>query len=200
MKVETGKKYSWADYLSWPEWERWELIKGEPFDMSPAPARTHQQILGELFRQIANYLVDKSCEVYMAPFDVKLSPEGDDEEPTVLQPDLIVNCDSEKWTRTGLKGCPALVLEILSPSTALRDRKVKFDLYSRSGVREYWIADPEGSVIEVYEQKEGETGSLRRKGAYGPGDKLGVGILPELMVDLDRVFPGQLELSGTDNH
>ena len=80
------ERYSYGDYLSWPEGERWELIDGVAYAMSPAPYRGHQEIVGELYRQFANYLLDKPCRVYTAPFDVKFNADEDDDAPTVLDP------------------------------------------------------------------------------------------------------------------
>ena len=83
-------RYSWSDYLAWPEGERYELVDGIAYAMSPAPRRRHQEISGEIFRQAANALRKKPCRVYDAPFDVKLSSDESDDAPTVVQPDITV--------------------------------------------------------------------------------------------------------------
>ncbi|MBI2267417.1 MAG: Uma2 family endonuclease, partial [Armatimonadetes bacterium] len=83
-----GHAYTYGDYLAWTGEERWELIKGIPYDMTPSPSMTHQLIVGELYRQFANYLLGKACKVFVPPFDVRL-PEGseaDEETTTVVQP------------------------------------------------------------------------------------------------------------------
>ena len=179
------ERYSWQDYLSWPEGERWELIDGVAWCMSPAPSRVHQQMLGELFRQFANFLTDVECEVFVAPFDVKLSSEAEDDTPTVVQPDMVVCCDREKLTDQGMSGAPDLVLEIVSPASGIRDRKDKFVVYERFGVCEYWIVDPDESVLEVYRH----TGKkLERFGAYGTEDRPAAAALPGFEADLKRVF------------
>ncbi|MBU1486738.1 Uma2 family endonuclease, partial [bacterium] len=77
------ERYTYGDYLSWPDDERWELIEGVAYDMSPAPSRWHQQIAGELFKQIAVFLTGKKCEAYFAPFDVRL-PEADEDDSEVM--------------------------------------------------------------------------------------------------------------------
>ena len=119
--------YTYADYLTWPEGERWELIEGVPYNMSPAPFRKHQGVVMELSRQIANFLNDKSCEVYSVPFDVRLLPDisqedatrvDDDDLTTVVQPDISIICDSEKLDERGCLGAPDVIIEVLSPSTA----------------------------------------------------------------------------------
>ena len=144
------ERYTWQDYLSWPEDERWELIQGVAYAMSPAPATGHQRIVVELSRQISNFLLDKPCEVLVAPFDLKLSSEEDDEEPTVVQPDLAVTCRRETVTEQGIIGAPDLCVEVTSPGSVAADRKRKFDLYEKHGVREYWIVESAGAVLEVY--------------------------------------------------
>ena len=145
-------RYTFADYLAWDEDDHIELIYGYPYMMSP-PLRIHQKVSGALFRQLANYLDGKKCEVYSAPFGVRLfEEEGDRPEDvnTVVEPDLVVVCDPGKLDDYGCKGAPDLVIEILSPSTRRHDRIVKLDLYQRAGVREYWIVDPAKELIMAY--------------------------------------------------
>lgn len=131
--------YTYRDLLSWPEDQRWELIDGVAYDMTPAPIRRHQEILGDLHLQIGNFLIGKPCRVYMAPFDVLIPKhdEGEEEIDTVVQPDIAVVCDRSKLTERGCKGAPDLVIEILSPSTAEKDTLTKLKLYERAGVKEY---------------------------------------------------------------
>ena len=149
---QTQPGFTYGDYRQWPEDERWELIAGEAYAMSPAPTRTHQMILGEIFRQIANFLEDKPCQVYIAPFDVLL-PEGneaDDAIETVVQPDLVVVCDASKLDEKGCRGAPDWVIEVLSPSTASKDHVRKKSLYERHGVREYWLVHPTDQLLTRY--------------------------------------------------
>ena len=106
--------FTYGDYLQWDDGERWELIDGVPYNMSPAPNRRHQEISGELHRQLATYLLDMPCNVYASPFDVRL-PESDEAEndiSTVLQPDISVICDSHKLDDAGCIGAPDLIVEI----------------------------------------------------------------------------------------
>ncbi len=140
VKERLGK-FTYRDYLHWPDDERWELIDGVAYNMSPAPNRIHQKISGELHRQIANYLIGKQCEVYAAPFDVRLPATGEknDEITTVVQPDITIVCDKSKLDKKGCKGSPDLVIEILSPYTAKKDMKEKHFLYEKFAVKEYWI-------------------------------------------------------------
>lgn len=126
------------------------------FDMSPSPSRNHQEISVELLRQFSNYLIDKTCKVYAAPFDVRL-PEGDENDTnieTVVQPDIAVICDKCKLDDKGCKGASDLIIEITSPSTARKDLKEKLFLYEKSGVKEYWIVHPTDKTVMVFKLGE----------------------------------------------
>ena len=182
------EKYSYADYRSWPENERWELIEGEAWAMSPAPGSTHQGIVVELGRQLANFLEDAECEVFVSPLDVKLSAEAEDDAPTVVQPDVIVCRNDEKITEEGINGAPDLVIEVVSPSSGVMDRKTKFGLYESRGVAEYWIVDPEEQVVEIYRRSGGTLQKFTREGAFSREDRPGVAALPGFEMDLSRVF------------
>ena len=150
-KIE--KKFTYRDYCRWPIDERWELVNGIAYNMAPAPSRLHQNILLKLARVFADFLDDKSCEINIAPFDVRLPDAvdaGDTETFTVVQPDLLVVCDLSKLDDRGCKGAPDLVIEILSPATAARDFKIKRDLYEKHCVQEYWLVHPTDKTIMIY--------------------------------------------------
>lgn len=188
LEAATKENYTYADYLSWPEEERWELIDGIPYNMTPAPSRVHQEISVELARQMANYLIGKTCRLYTAPFDVRL-PQGEEKEEeigTVVQPDLLVVCDESKLDERGCKGPPDLIVEILSPQTAAKDMKTKRDLYERVGVKEYWLVDPNNKTVLIY--MAGSDGRYGRPEAYAAGEQVQVGIFPDLILDLALVF------------
>jgi Uma2 family endonuclease len=189
------ERYTYQDYLSWPEGERYELIDGVAYAMSPAPTTGHQRILGELFRQVSNHLLNRTCEVLVAPFDLKLSAAGDDDEPTVVQPDMAVTCQPEIISDHGIVGAPEWCLEVISPGSVVADRKRKFELYQRYAVGEYWIVETSG-VVEVY-RLEG-AGQYQRTGAYGPGETISPRALPELTIDLSLVFRDQPTGSGAE--
>ena len=179
--------YTFADCLAWGEDERVEIINGEPVMMAP-PTRIHQKILMELSRQLANFLEGKKCEVYPAPFAVRLfEKDGDAPEDvdTVVEPDISVVCSQDKLDERGCKGAPDLVAEILSPSTQRHDRLVKLDLYQRAGVREYWIVDPDSSTVQVFLLKDGY---LRPHEVYSEKDIAKVNVLDGCFVELSKVF------------
>lgn len=182
-------RYTFADCLTWEESERIEIIGGEAFMMAP-PSRAHQEISGALFAQLYNFLEGKKCQVYAAPFAVRLF-ERDGETPedvdTMVEPDISVVCDGDKLDNHGCKGAPDLVIEILSPSTRRHDRLVKLDLYQRAGVREYWIVDPENKAVQVFLQDG--SGSLKIHEDYGREDVAKVNVLNGCFVELNRVLP-----------
>jgi len=138
--------FTYEDYCTWSDDERWELIDGKAFRME-VPNRDHQQISMNLAVEIGIYLKGKICEVYTAPFDVRLSVgKGAD---TVVQPDILIFCDREMLDDRGAKGAPDLVVEILSPSTRNKDCIVKLQKYEQYGVKEYWIINPLTKTTQV---------------------------------------------------
>jgi len=185
---EKEKRYTFADYLNWLEKERIELIDGKIYMMVP-PSRIHQEILGALFNQFYNSLKDKPCKVYCAPFGVRF-PAGnekkDDEIKTVVEPDIVVVCDENKLDDYGCEGAPDLIVEIVSPSTARKDKVEKFNLYEQFGVREYWIVEPESKIVSVFTlQKNKRYG---RPEIYTDEDIIDVSSFNDLKIDLKFVF------------
>ncbi|MFZ4428254.1 MAG: Uma2 family endonuclease [Saprospiraceae bacterium] len=179
--------YTYADYLLWRFQERVELIRGRLCRMSPAPGLRHQQISLELSRQLANHFLYQSCQVFAAPFDVRL-PVGrkKGQETTVVQPDLCVVCDPAKLDEQGCAGAPDLVVEILSPGNSAREMKDKYEVYEESGVREYWIVNPNEREVLVYILQESGRfivlDPVRAEGA------LQSHIFPGLKVEVGMVF------------
>ena len=147
--------YTYADYASWGEDARYELIDGIVYSMAPGASESHQHASGGLFAQFYAYLQDKPCKVFHPPFDVCLHAEGDDDK-TVVQPDLFVVCDKSKLDGKRCNGAPDLVIEILSPSSASRDNLLKFNMYMQAGVREYWIVDTHDKIVRVCILKNGK--------------------------------------------
>jgi Uma2 family endonuclease len=176
------KRYTFADYMTWTGKERYELINGDPVLMSPAPARLHQSIGGELFTQLNTFLKGKQCKAFYAPFDVRLNP--DDGDDTIVQPDISVVCDRSKLDDHGCVGAPDFIIEILSPSTDRHDRLVKFNLYLHAGVREYWIVDPVNRYVLAHILDNGRYIS----NVYGDTDQLPVHTLAGCVINLNDVF------------
>jgi Uma2 family endonuclease len=187
------RKYNYTDYLTWKnENQRWEIINGEVYDMSPAPSRKHQFLSWELSRQIGNFLLDKSCQAYHAPFDVRF-PEGiwdKNEIIDVVQPDLMVICDTSKLDDKGCQGAPDFIIEILSPGTAFKDFTIKHALYERNGVKEYWLVDPVNQMLTIY--LLGEDGKYGKPSVHPGAGKRKVAVLEPLEIDLDAIFSAQV--------
>ncbi|MGY0694987.1 Uma2 family endonuclease [Virgibacillus sp. FSP13] len=181
--------YTYADYLSWPEDVRAEIIDGTPY-LHAAPSRIHQKVQSELHRQIANFLVGKECEVYPAPFHVLLDLEDDNnneaDKGNVFEPDITIVCDRSRLDDIGCKGSPDMIVEITSPSTARIDKIKKFNKYEQAGVKEYWIIEPLEIIVSVYTLQE----NLRygRPDLYSDDDQVQVSIFDDLVIDLELVF------------
>ena len=141
-----AKSFTYKDYYSWGEDVRCELINGVPHMMS-APGVWHQQTAGKIHRQVDEFLDDKPCLAFIAPFDVRLSPQDDESDILVVQPDVLVVCDREKLSDgKACRGAPDFAVEVVSEGSLKKDFVVKKNLYEKAGVREYWVVDNE----EVY--------------------------------------------------
>ena len=187
MPLPQEKRYTLADALTWDESERIELIYGSPFMMAP-PVRAHQKISRELFGQLYNYLKGKKCEVYAAPFAVRLFEQNGDypeDVDTMVEPDITVVCDPGKLDDIGCKGAPDLVMEILSPTTQRHDRFTKFNLYQQAGVQEYWIVDPSSQSVQVF-VLDGKHYVAKDFGTAV--DKIKVNVFEDCAIDLSQVF------------
>jgi Uma2 family endonuclease len=190
-QLDLTRRYTYADYLTWQLNEWVELIRGKVRLMSPAPKRTHQRISVNLTRIVDQALRGKTCQVFHAPFDVRLSkatPDGDASIETVVQPDICVICDPRKLDERGCLGAPDWIIEILSPGNTARDTKEKFDLYEEASVREYWMVTPEQKNVVVYVAAEDGRYQLRGE-FYTPGP-IPVATLPELQLEWAEVFEG----------
>lgn len=186
-QLDFNKLYSYADYLRWRFEERVELIKGRIFRMSPAPSKYHQQISFNLSGIFYNSVYQEGCEVYAAPFDLRLgrTNENDAFITTVVQPDFFIFCGQNKTDNQGGIAAPELIVEILSPGTSKKDKTLKFDLYEENGVREYWIIDPIDKSALIY---VAENGKFIGKKPVTEGDILKSFIFPELEFNLSQIF------------
>jgi Uma2 family endonuclease len=146
-------KFTYVDYSMWPDDERWELIDGAAYNMSPAPTSRHQNTSSFLAGELYLFLKNRPCKVFSAPFDIYF-PEYPDQNfnsiDSIVQPDISVICDPDKIIEKGCLGAPDLIIEILSPATANKDMYEKFHLYEKQGVKEYWIVDPGNKYIRVF--------------------------------------------------
>jgi len=188
LKKLEDKHYTYEDYKNWPDKERWELIDGVAYAMSPSPSLQHQRIVGVLYRYIANYLSGKTCEVFVSPLDVFLPQHDQDENDidVVVQPDIVVVCDQKKQTTKGIKGAPDLIIEVVSPASGSRDKVEKLNLYERAGVKEYWIFDPDDSTLMVF--RLDSKSRYGRPDTYSRENTVKVGLFGSLEIDLSKVF------------
>ncbi len=187
-QLDPNGRYTYADYLTWQLDEYVELIQGKIYAMSPAPLRWHQDVTGNIYRLIGNYLEISPCKVYIAPFDVRFVKKhtlSDTDVTTVVQPDICVVCDKSKLDRRGCIGAPDLIVEILSPSTAKKDLDEKFHLYEEFGVREYWVVFPKENTVHTYAHNGT---ALEKVGVYEETGRIPIGILPGFEIDMEAIF------------
>ena len=183
MATKAQIKFTYEDYKSLPESEtkRYELLEGE-LVMVPSPSWFHQSISRAIFRYLDRFVEDHALGgVWYAPLDVVLSDDY------VVQPDILFISTARQSiiAKEEIRGAPDLVVEILSPSTAERDRTLKKKLYAKYGVQEYWLVDSEAQTVEVLTL--GERG-YERAGLYGKGETLESPLLPGLRIPLDEVL------------
>ncbi|GAB6051174.1 Uma2 family endonuclease [Hydrogenophilus islandicus] len=187
LALRQSQRYTYADYLTWPEDARYELIDGEVYAMAPAPNRRHQEVVLELARQIADALEGTPCRPYIAPFDVRLprANEADEAIDTVVQPDISVICGKERLDEHGCRGAPDWIIEVLSPATAAHDQIVKRAVYERAGVREYWLVHPTDRVVTIYLL---ENGAYGKPAVYELQGTTAAVTLPQVVIDWARVL------------
>ena len=184
LALKQEELYTYEDYLTWNGAERWELIDGYAYLMAAASPE-HQEISGNFYLALREYLKGKSCKAYQ-DIDVRLFPEKEAAREVVVRPDLSVICNQEQLNAKGCNGAPNLIIEILSPSNQRVDRYIKFKRYFQAGVREYWIVDPESKVVQV-NLLEGKRYMVM---ICEVADTLRCTVLPGLEIQLRDIFPG----------
>ena len=189
-QLDLSKTYSYADYLSWKFTDLVELVRGRIVRKMSGPVTAHQRCSMNLSRGIDTFLLGKTCQVFAAPFDVRLwrsTDNGDDQIRTVVQPDLCVICDPAKIDKRGCLGAPDWIIEIISPRTAVYDTKTKFDLYAENDVAEYWIVFPGEQSITTFVLRDGE---YQPTGVYEDPGLVPSHTLPELPLEWSDLFAG----------
>ena len=187
--LDLNKSYSYADYFSWKFEERVELIKGKIFKMIPAPDRFHQKLAGFVYRQLGNFLEDKPCEVYTAPFDVRIPRKSKEDMQiiTVMQPDVCVICDPAKLDKRGCIGAPDIVVEVLSPGNNAKELKNKYEAYEEAGVKEYWVVSPQNQWLQIHTLTNGK---FEPSPYFVTGDVVTSAVLPGFSLSMDDLFAG----------
>ncbi len=182
-----GKKVSYEEFMEIYEKSelRMEFINGEIIILG-SPSTFHQEISGNLHVILRGFLKGKKCKVFYAPFDVHFN-KIDFKEPDVMQPDLLIACDTEDTVneRGRYMGTPALVVEILSPSTRSRDMVDKLNTYMLSGVKEFWVIDPKKKDVLVYGFDKFQ---IEEFCSYKPGDILKSYHFEDLEVSINDIF------------
>lgn len=179
LAEDVKKRFTYAEYCTWDDDQRWELIDGIAYNMTPAPTTRHQRIVGNLHLSVSAFLSGKQCIPFLAPTDVVL------DEYNVVQPDLLVVCDRGKVTEANIKGAPDLIVEILSPATGRKDRREKKALYERFGVREYILLDPANETVERFGLVDKHYG---QPDVFGWDEALRLIVFPELELELWTIF------------
>lgn len=178
MPLPKESLYTIDNIYALPEGTRAELIDGQMYMMAP-PSRRHQDISFSLSRKIADYIDSKhgSCKVYPAPFAVFLN----DDDKNYVEPDISIICDHNKLNDNGCVGAPDWIIEVVSPGSRRMDYFTKLFKYRTSGVREYWIVDPEKNRILIYNFETEDTGD------YTFSDSIQAGIYPDLFIDFGQL-------------
>lgn len=147
MVLASERIYTIEDIYSLPEGQRAELIDGQIYMMAP-PNRIHQEIVGELFGIIRDYIKKNKgqCKTYIAPFAVFFN----EDDTNYVEPDISVICDKNKLNDKGCVGAPDWIIEVVSPGSQRMDYMIKLFKYRTAGVREYWIVDKQKNRITVY--------------------------------------------------
>ncbi len=179
--------YTYADYLTWSMDKMVELIKGRVYKMSPAPKKNHQSVSWRLSGVLYNYLNNKTCRAFTAPFDVRLPTKSthNADITTVVQPDISVICDLTKLDEAGCIGAPDLIVEILSKGNNKKELQNKYEVYEECGVKEYWIINPEEQNLMVYTLLDG---NYKPSKLFTTGDEITTNILPGLIINLEDIF------------
>ncbi|MBK5274431.1 MAG: Uma2 family endonuclease [Desulfuromonadales bacterium] len=181
-------RFSLNDYRDWPETERWQIINGQAYNMTAAPNIKHQKLTGNLYSTIREQLKGKPCTPFIAPTDVVF------DDYNIVQPDVLVVCNKSRIFEANIQGAPDLVIEVLSPSNPLMDKRLKLQLYERFGVPEYLLVDPQNDLVERYALVEGAYG---RAEIFAWNEELPLVALPGITLLLWEIFerdPAELNM------
>lgn len=188
LSLENDGLVTFAEYLKWPDDERWEIIDGVAYATSPAPNTEHQRISRRLSNLFFNQLNGKPCEPFAAPFDIRLFFEdsADDAVTNVVQPDIVVIRDPSRIDERGGVGSPDLAVEIISSSTASHDQIREKALCEKFGVRDDWVVHPIYRIVTVYELDA--DGKYGREQSYDENAVVETAAVPDIRIALKSVF------------
>lgn len=185
------QKITYEEYLALVESsdQRYELIDGDVYLLA-SPSFQHQVVVNEILWLFNNYFKKTSCQSLTSPLDIRLFGFATkfEEDPNVVQPDIVVVCDQEKVRGTKYEGVPTLIVEVLSPSTKGKDMAVKLQLYLKSGVSEYWLVDiEEKNVIQYAFTQDRDIDSVT---ACAEEDTIQSRIFAGLQLPVSAIFAG----------
>lgn len=179
------RRLTYADFRRFPnDGRRHELINGE-HAVTASPNKRHQRLSIRLIVSLGVFLeANPIAELFHAPFDCVFSFFD------VVEPDLLVvtNDQREILTKRNVRGAPALLIEILSPSSVARDKRTKRALYERVGVKEYWVIDPDTDCVSVSRRGANGKFSFPETLAAANADRLTTKLLPGFELQLARFF------------
>ncbi len=186
-QLDFDKLYTYDEYYTWQFADRVELIDGKVYHLFPGPNTKHQEVSANLTYNWYGFFRNKKCKVFAAPFDVRFPKKDGSKTNTVVQPDLCIICDLSKIENRGVNGAPDLIIEILSPNNPNRDKKVKYNLYEREGVKEYWLVHPTEEWLLIYCLND--DGKYVGSKTFTPEDKTVCSVLfPDFKLDLVALF------------
>lgn len=191
LTLDTTKRYTYADYLTWLDDTRRELLDGYVRILVSGESLTHAKTSRQISLFLMNYIEKNNgnCQFFYAPFDVRLPKNGekaDNKIHTVVQPDICVICDKSKIDKRGCLGAPDMVVEIMSPSTQKYDLNEKFNLYEASGVKEYWVVSPKEKAVNVFVLQE--NGKYDNGTVYEDEVEIPVKTLEGLSLSTEKIF------------
>ena len=187
--IRNDKRYTYADYCTWGDAERWEVIDGVAYAMSPSPSVDHQEIALGIAEQLRAALRGQKCRAFIAPLDVLLPQrnEADELVETTVQPDVFVVCDPAKIRDKNVRGTPDFIVEVLSPKKPGRDVVLKRRRYERAGVPEYWVVHPRHRVVLIFRTLADGHMTMDAQELSG---QTAVAVLPGVSIDWDPIVAG----------
>ncbi len=183
--ARSDSRLTYQDFLRFPDdGLRHEIIDGVHY-VTPCPNTRHQRLVGRLHYEIESALraAPGTGQIFLSPFDVVFT------EWDVVEPDLLFIAADQGHilTNANVQGSPALVVEILSPSTRKRDQGIKRQLFDRAGVRECWMVDPERDIVRVF-RRETDGSFVEAPRLMESGESLTTPLIPGLAINLGELF------------
>lgn len=190
LQLDLNKRYTYADYLTWEDDKRRELIDGKVFEYKYGNPPIHQNVLGRLMYLLGDVVKKHNYAMYTyldVRFPEAIEQTNDNQIFSVLQPDLFIVKDKSRLQEQGLLGAPDFIIEVIADETVNRDLFDKFDFYDRHKIPEYWIVHPEKKTVMpfVFNKKKGYLCGTK---VYESNSRVKVNVLEDMYIDLADVF------------